>query len=77
MIGFTVVVLGASLSELVMTVQAQRRGEPDLVVGNLFGSNLFNSLGGGAVVGLASRSGEPAGMTMTMAGVMVMAAVAA
>ncbi|HZX04470.1 sodium:calcium antiporter, partial [Kribbella sp.] len=51
-IGFTLVALGTSLPELVTTVQAQRRGESDLVVGNLFGSNLFNSLVGGAVVGL-------------------------
>lgn len=58
-IGFTLVALGTSLPELVTTVQAQRRGESDLVVGNLFGSNLFNSLIGGAVVGLASGSAEP------------------
>ena len=52
-IGFTLVALGTSLPELVTTIQAQRRGETDLVVGNLFGSNLFNSLGGGAVIGFA------------------------
>ncbi|MET9315806.1 calcium/sodium antiporter [Kribbella sp. NPDC003505] len=55
-IGFTLVALGTSLPELVTTVQAQRRGESELVVGNLFGSNLFNSLVGGAVVGIASGS---------------------
>lgn len=53
-IGFTLVALGTSLPELVTTIQAMRRREPDLVVGNLFGSNLFNSLVGGAVVGFAS-----------------------
>jgi cation:H+ antiporter len=52
-IGYTLVALGTSLPELVTSVQAQRRGESDLVVGNLFGSNLFNSLVGGAVIGLA------------------------
>jgi cation:H+ antiporter len=52
-IGLTIVALGTSLPELVTTIAAQRRGESDLVVGNLFGSNLFNSLAGGAVVGLA------------------------
>lgn len=52
-IGFTLVAIGTSLPELVTTVQAQRRGESDLVVGNLFGSNLFNSLAGGAVIGFA------------------------
>lgn len=53
-IGFTLVALGTSLPELVTTVQAQRRGETDLVVGNLFGSNLFNSLAGGALIGVAA-----------------------
>ncbi|BCJ75123.1 sodium:calcium antiporter [Catellatospora sp. IY07-71] len=53
-IGFTLVALGTSLPELVTTIQAQRRGETDLVVGNLFGSNLFNSLAGGAFIGFAA-----------------------
>ena len=51
--------LGTSLPELVTTVQAQRRGEADLVVGNLFGSNLFNSLAGGAFIGFASGMDHP------------------
>jgi cation:H+ antiporter len=49
-IGFTLVAIGTSLPELVTAVQAQRRGESDLLIGNLLGSNLFNSLAGGAVV---------------------------
>ncbi|GFJ93211.1 sodium:calcium antiporter [Phytohabitans rumicis] len=53
-IGFTLVAVGTSLPELVTAIAGQRRGESDLVVGNLFGSNLFNSLIGGAIVGLAS-----------------------
>jgi cation:H+ antiporter len=53
-VGFTLVALGTSLPELMTSVQAQRRGEGDLMVGNLLGSNLFNSLIGGAVVGLAA-----------------------
>jgi cation:H+ antiporter len=52
-VGATLVALGTSLPELVTSIQAQRRGEPDLVMGNLLGSNLFNSLAGGAIVGLA------------------------
>ncbi|GGN74887.1 sodium:calcium antiporter [Actinoplanes lobatus] len=59
-IGFTLVALGTSLPELVTTIQAQRRGETDLVVGNLFGSNLFNGLAGGAMVGFASGMDHPA-----------------
>src|SRR3954454_6951311 len=60
-VGFTLVALGTSLPELVTTVQAQRRGESDLVVGNLFGSNLFNSLAGGAVIGFAGGGGVARG----------------
>ncbi|WIM99791.1 calcium/sodium antiporter [Actinoplanes oblitus] len=56
-IGCTLVALGTSLPELVTTVQAQRRGESELVIGNLFGSNLFNSLIGGTLVGLAAPAG--------------------
>jgi cation:H+ antiporter len=52
-IGFTLVAVGTSLPELVTAVQAQRHGEPDLLVGNLLGSNLFNSLAVGGVIGLA------------------------
>lgn len=55
-IGFTLVAIGTSLPELVTAIQAQRRGETDLLVGNVLGSNLFNSLAGGAVVGLAAGS---------------------
>ncbi len=53
-IGLTVVALGTSLPELATALAAARRREHDLVVGNLLGSNLFNSLavaGGAAVVG--------------------------
>ncbi len=53
-IGLTLVALGTSLPELATVLAAARRRENDLVVGNLLGSNLFNSLavaGGAAVVG--------------------------
>ncbi|MEO5878312.1 MAG: calcium/sodium antiporter [Streptosporangiaceae bacterium] len=50
LIGFTLVAFGTSLPELVTTVQAQRHGETDLLVGNLLGSNLINSLAGGAII---------------------------
>jgi cation:H+ antiporter len=63
-IGFTLVAFGTSLPELVTSVQAQRRGESDLVVGNLFGSNLFNSLVGGAVIGFADGATAYAGVVL-------------
>ncbi|WP_417330200.1 calcium/sodium antiporter [Halomonas cupida] len=50
-IGLTVVAVGTSLPELASSLSALRRNEHDLVLGNVVGSNLFNTLG---VVGLAS-----------------------
>jgi cation:H+ antiporter len=49
-IGLTVVAIGTSLPELASALAAARRREHDLVIGNIIGSCIFNSLG---VVGLA------------------------
>ena len=49
-IGLTVVAIGTSLPELASSLAAIRKGEHDLAVGNVIGSNLFNTL---AVVGIA------------------------
>lgn len=75
-IGFTIVAIGTSLPELVTTIQAQRRGETDLVVGNLFGSNLFNSLAGGAVIGVASGSDAAAAEHALLAAMLLVALLA-
>ena len=48
-IGLTVVALGTSLPELAASIASLKKGKPDLAIGNVIGSNLFNSL---AVVGL-------------------------
>lgn len=53
-IGLTVVAAGTSLPELATSVVAARRGERDIAVGNIVGSNLFNLLG---VLGAASVVG--------------------
>jgi cation:H+ antiporter len=50
MIGLTIVAVGTSLPELAAAVAAARRKAHDLVLGNIIGSNLFNTL---AVVGIA------------------------
>lgn len=50
-IGLTVVAIGTSLPELASTIIAARKGEHDIALGNVLGSNLFNTL---AVVGLAA-----------------------
>ncbi len=49
-IGLTVVAVGTSLPELAACVVAARKGEHDIALGNVLGSNLFNTL---AVVGIA------------------------
>ena len=49
-IGLTVVAVGTSLPELASSIVAARKGADDLAVGNVIGSNLFNTL---AVTGLA------------------------
>ena len=43
-IGLTIVALGTSLPELVTTIIATYRGETDIAIGNVVGSNLFNLL---------------------------------
>lgn len=50
LIGLTIVAIGTSLPELASSVIASRRGEHDIAIGNVIGSNLFNTL---AVVGIA------------------------
>ena len=64
-IGLTIVAAGTSLPELASAIASARRGEHEFVLGNIIGSNLFNTL---AVVGLATvisplvpgANGEPA-----------------
>lgn len=41
-IGLTIVAIGTSLPELVTSIVAARKGESDLAVGNVVGSNIFN-----------------------------------
>lgn len=42
LIALTVVAFGTSLPELVTTIVASRKGEQDLAIGNIIGSNIFN-----------------------------------
>jgi cation:H+ antiporter len=44
-IGLTIVAVGTSLPELVTSVLAARKGESDVALGNVIGSNIFNILG--------------------------------
>jgi cation:H+ antiporter len=53
-VGLVIVSVGTSLPELATALAAARRGQTDLVLGNVLGSNLFNTL---AVAGLAGVLG--------------------
>ncbi len=50
LIGLTIIAMGTSLPELASAVASARKGEHEFVLGNIVGSNFFNTL---AVVGLA------------------------
>jgi cation:H+ antiporter len=50
-IGLTIVAIGTSLPELITSVVAARKGENDIAVGNIIGSNIFNLL---LVLGVSS-----------------------
>lgn len=75
-VGLTLVALGTSLPELVTGIQAARRREGALIVGNLLGSTMTNSL---AVAGLAGMLGPGALQDPHLAGpaALVMAVTAA
>ena len=75
-VGLTVVAIGTSLPELATAVQAGRKGETDLIVGNLLGSNIFNST---IVAGTAAMIGPglPIDPTLTGLATILMVGVAA
>ncbi len=50
-IGLTIIALGTSLPELATSVMAIKKGEDDIAIGNVVGSNMFNIL---AVIGIAT-----------------------
>jgi len=52
LIGLTVVALGTSLPELAASIASMLKGEDDLVIGNIIGSNMFNMLAVYAMPGL-------------------------
>ena len=56
LIGVTIVALGTSLPEISASVAAARNGHTDIAIGNVLGSNLFNSLG---ILGASSIASYP------------------
>jgi cation:H+ antiporter len=56
LIGLTVVAFGTSLPELATVIAAARKGEAEVAVGNVIGSNIFNILFVGGAAGLAGTT---------------------
>jgi len=69
-IGLTVISLGTTLPELATCILAARRGDADIALGNIVGSNLFNLLCIGGIVSTIRPVTIPAGGHMDL---MVMA----
>lgn len=67
-VGLVIVSVGTSLPELATAIAAARRRETDLVIGNVVGSNLFNTL---AVLGVAGLAG-PGSVSAEFRAVMVL-----
>ena len=75
-IGLSVVAIGTSLPELATAVQAARKAETGLIVGNLLGSNIFNSTVVAAAAALVAP-GLPIDPTLTGLATVLMVIVAA
>lgn len=67
LIGLTVVSLATTLPELVTSLLAIRRGQTDLALGNIVGSNIFNTLFILGLVALIATVPLPAGGLMVLA----------
>jgi cation:H+ antiporter len=74
-VGLTLVALGTSLPELVTAVQSARRDETALLVGNVLGSNVFNSTAvAGTCALIAPGPVTDTGLTTLAAGSMIVVA---
>jgi cation:H+ antiporter len=56
-IGLTIVAAGTSMPEVATSITAAIKGERDIAVGNVVGSNTFNILGGLGITGLVASGG--------------------
>ena len=76
LIGLTIVAFGTSLPELATSVVASIRGERDIAVGNVLGSNIFNILAVLGVAGAISPTGINVSQTVLNFDMLVAIAVA-
>jgi cation:H+ antiporter len=75
-VGLTIVAAGTSLPEVATSVTAAIKGERDIAVGNVVGSNLFNIMGVLGLSGLVSPAGLTVRESMVAYDLPVMVAVA-
>ncbi|SFU85782.1 calcium/sodium antiporter [Halomonas korlensis] len=75
-IGLTIIAAGTSLPEVVTSLIAALRGERDIAVGNVVGSNIFNILGVLGLAGLLAPSGIAVSSAMVGFDIPVMIVVA-
>jgi cation:H+ antiporter len=75
-IGLTIVAAGTSLPEVATSILASLRGERDIAVGNVVGSNIFNIMAVLGVSALAAPAGLPAPAALLRFDLPVMIAVA-
>ena len=72
LVGLTIVALGTSLPEFVTSVIATKKGELDIAIGNVLGSNIFNIL---LILGCASLINPMAVTTLATLDIIIMAIV--
>lgn len=63
MIGLTIIAAGTSMPELVTSLLAAVRGQADIAVGNILGSNIFNAFG---ILGIAATVGPQTVQTRSL-----------
>ncbi len=71
LIGVTIVAIGTSLPELVTSIVAAKKGQSDIAIGNVVGSNMFNIT---FILGMSSMFNEIAVVPDAMADVLIMMA---
>jgi cation:H+ antiporter len=72
-IGLTVVAIATSLPELATSVMAARRGQVDIAVGNVVGSNIFNILLVLGVTATIAPTPVPPGGARSLAAMLLLA----
>lgn len=75
-IGLTIVAAGTSMPEVATSITAALRGERDIAIGNVIGSNIFNILGCLGIAGLVADGGLPIAPSLLNFDLWVMIAVA-